>query len=265
MGYADFLATVEREANASRAAAELATRATLQTLGQRINKGEVQDLAEALPAELVPWVFSDRPGQAFDGDEFLRRVAEIEKTDVVTAERHARGVFAALRRILPAAELGDLKAELPAELSVMFTELPWLTGDEFVQQVAKRAGIDARRAVAVTDAVLETLAERFAPGEVDDLISRLPVELDAPLERGRHRADERTQRMSVGPFLRRVVARCGCGIDEARDYTRAVLETLRDAVPEEYFDAIVELPPDYEIVRPLPAERRYSPRGKSKS
>lgn len=49
--------------------------------------------------------------------------------------------------------------------------------DTFLQRVADRAGIPLERARVATDAVLETLAERIAGGEVDDLIARLHVSL----------------------------------------------------------------------------------------
>lgn len=43
----------------------------------------------------------------------------------------------------------------------------------FVSRVAERAGLHVERARRAVDAVLETLAERIAGGEVDDLIARL--------------------------------------------------------------------------------------------
>jgi uncharacterized protein (DUF2267 family) len=97
--------------------------------------------------------------------------------------------------------------------------------------------------------VLETLAERIAGGEVDDLVSRLPVELHEPLKRGRARTGDRATRMSLEQFLARVAEREGVTPAEARVHTRAVLATLREAVgDDEFFDIQAELPGDYAAV-----------------
>jgi uncharacterized protein (DUF2267 family) len=52
--------------------------------------------------------------------------------------------------------------------------------------------------------------------------------------------------MSLEQFLARVAEREGTSTLEAREHTRAVLATLREAVgDDEFFDVSAELPGDY--------------------
>jgi uncharacterized protein (DUF2267 family) len=100
----------------------------------------------------------------------------------------------------------------------------------------------------VTQAVLETLAERIAGGEVKDLISRLPVALHEPLRRGSERSGGKATRMSLDEFVT-VAERTGHSLEQARDDVRAVMVTLREAVgDDEFFDVAVQLPREYDPV-----------------
>jgi uncharacterized protein (DUF2267 family) len=161
-------------------------------------------------------------------------------------------VFAALGRAVSPRELADVAAELPKDFARLLPRGPHvdiLPAETFVKRVAERAGVEEERARAATTAVLETLAERIAGGEVDDLVSRLPVELHEPLKRGRARTGDRATRMSLEQFLARVAEREGVIPAEARVHTRAVLATLREAVgDDEFFDIQAELPGDYAAV-----------------
>jgi uncharacterized protein (DUF2267 family) len=96
--------------------------------------------------------------------------------------------------------------------------------------------------------VLETLAERIADGEVDDLITRLPLPLHAALKRDMARSPG-APRMSLDRFLDRVAEREGVTPEQARTDARAVFITLREAVgDEEFFDITVQLPPEYAVL-----------------
>ena len=256
--YEHFIVTVQQNARISRDAAERATQATLQTLADRLSKGEARDLAASLPAELAPYLFTDTDAQAFGVDEFLRRVAEREGVDLAAAERHARAVFTALGRLVDRGEIDDMTSELPSEFGPLVAEArgrfaSLLPSELFLQRVVERAAIrpeDARRA---TEAVLETLAERIAGGEVDDLIARLPVELHEPLRRGKEAHGGKATRMRLDEFVRRVAEREGVDLDEAREHARAVFETLRDAVGErEFLDVTAQLPEEYATVGARP-------------
>ena len=231
--------------------AERAARATLETLGERIDRGEAQQIAERLPPEVAPWVATAGPAAGFDVDEFLRRVAEREGVGVPEAERHARAVFEVLRHVLER-EFDDVVAELPRNFAPLLglpplPEVP--SGDVFVTRVSERAGLDPHEAEHAIDAVLETLAERIAGGEVKDLISRLPAPLHEPLKRGDATTGGKAIPMSLEEFVLRVADREGVPYEQARDHVRAVLTTLHEVIgDDEWSDVTVELPREYDAV-----------------
>jgi uncharacterized protein (DUF2267 family) len=241
-----FIATVQQAADLGRDKAERAIQAVLGTLAEHLDRGEARDLAGELPPEIAPWVATSGPAERFDLDEFVRRVMELEDVDAETAERHIRAVFIALGRTVSDKELSDIRAELSKDYLPLFPRGPHveiLSGETFLQRVADRAGVTPDAGRRVTEAVLETLAERIAGGEVDDLIARLPLALHEPLERGRERGGDKAQKLSPDEFLRRVAEREGIDPMEAGEHTRAVLLTLREAVgDDEFFDVTVQLP-----------------------
>jgi uncharacterized protein (DUF2267 family) len=103
-----------------------------------------------------------------------------------------------------------------------------------------------------TDAVLETLAERIAGGEVADLMEQLPVELHPALRRGAART-QKAQKMSVDDFVSRVAEREEVLPEYARAHVRAVFETLREAVDHrEFLDVTAQLPAEYAAVGARP-------------
>jgi uncharacterized protein (DUF2267 family) len=257
LDHESFITLVAQRADLGWDAAERATRVVLETLGERIAQGEARDIADELPPELAPYVATTTDAEGFDVDEFVRRVAEREGVDPGTAERHIRAVFTALGRALSPQALRDLGSELSKDYAPLLPRGPYvevLSTTTFVQRVADRAAVypdDARR---LTDAVLETLAERIAGGQAEDLADRLPLALHEPLHRGAQLNGGKATRMSLDDFLRRVAERAGVDLERARDATRAVLLTLREAVgDDEFFDTAVELPEAYrtelELVR----------------
>jgi uncharacterized protein (DUF2267 family) len=254
MDYDRFMEIVEQMAHLDRDGAERATRATLMTLGERIAEGEARDLAAELPPELGPLLSAGPKAEPFDVIEFIRRVAERENVDLETAERHASAVFVALYRAVSPKELSDMLAELPvryyARLLPRGPAVEVMPVDQFLEHVAGRAGVDRDAAWRVTEAVLETLAERIAGGEVEDLVARLDVQLHAPLRRGNARIGGKATRMSLDEFAERVAQRAGTDpLLEARDHIRAVLMTLREAVgDEEFIDVTVQLPQEFDAV-----------------
>jgi uncharacterized protein (DUF2267 family) len=258
-GYERFLDLVQQRAHRSREDAELAARATLRTLAERISPGQARDLAEQLPPELAPWIATTGDAEAFDVDEFLRRVAEREGSDVARAERDARAVFAALGRCVGRRkEIDDLASELPRSFGPLLDEAQGrfvhvMSADTFLAKVADRAGLDPAGARRAADAVLETLAERIAGGEVRHLITQLPVELHAPLKRGDAQSHGAARRMSAAEFVLHVAEREGVTPGEALRHARAVFATLREAVPEqEFLDVTAQLPSDFAAVEARP-------------
>ncbi len=115
-------------------------------------------------------------------------------------------------------------------------------------RVAERAGVDIGEARRATEAVLETLAARIGGGEADDLRTRLPVALHAPLERGKNLSGGKATRMKLDAFVRRVAELEGIPVDIAFEHGRAVLTTLRGAVGErEFLDVTAQLPDEYAV------------------
>lgn len=251
-----FITTIQQRAGISWAKAEQAAQATLETLAERISSGAARDLARDLPSEVTRWLEPHGDAQPFDAVEFVRRVAEREGTDPATAEEHARAVFVALARLVRGGEIADLVSELPNDYAPLLGEATQrrrdLTAPEALpldvirDRVEGRAGLDRHGAERALEAVLETLAERIAGGEVDDLAAYLPEELRPPLERGRERTGGKAQRMSLDEFIYRVAEREGVSAEEALDHAQAVFTTLREVIPDkEWSDLLAELPRGY--------------------
>jgi uncharacterized protein (DUF2267 family) len=252
MNYQTYLSLVQDFLGTDQETAERATRAVTGVLGERIG-------AAYLPAEVAAWLHTAGGARSFDAEEFVRRVAEREGTDPDTAERHITAVLGAMSQALPEREYDHLLARLSKDYTPLLPKAPvapTMSTHAFVGRVAQRAHIDDASALRVAEAVLETLAERITAGEVRDLTARLPVRFHEALKRGVAQADSATRRMSPDEFLRRVAKHAGAGPDQAREYTRAVLATVREATREEFFDVTVQLPPEYwDLIAVGPAHR----------
>lgn len=249
MTYGELVAMVERRAHVDRREAERAIEATMRTLAERLSPDEARQLAAELPPELLGWLHTETPPARFDVDEFLRRVADREEIEVATAELRVRAVFDAVRQAISAEELGDLEATLPQDLHPLLLDLDVITYGEFLDRVAKRIGTNVQGARQPTEAVLETLAERITPGDVDDLVAQLPVPLHEPL---RHGAARRNEHLDPDGFVREVAAREGSDLDDARMHIRGVLAVVREAAGEEYTDITAQLPTRFTPLLPLP-------------
>jgi uncharacterized protein (DUF2267 family) len=254
-----FITMVELESGLGRAEAERAARATIDAFFERLSGGEARDLAQHLPTDLVrpARVLPDRAAETFDLGEFLRRVAELEDTDTDTAARHAEAVLTALRVVVGPKEYAEAVAQLPADYEALIaeTQRPHVEVHslvEFVARVQRRAGIDGGHARRAIDAVLETLAERIAEGEVARLVAQLPGQLRAALEKGAAQTTA-TRRLPVGKFVGLVAEREDATPEQAHEHTRAVLATVADTIGEQdFYETVVrQLPNDYaELLAP---------------
>ena len=94
-----------------------AIRATLMTLGQRIQAGEATDLASNLPME-IGWYLTGpvrEHGERFDWREFVARVAEIEGVDPPEAAYHAQVVMDLVSAVSPPSEIQQIREQLPQD------------------------------------------------------------------------------------------------------------------------------------------------------
>lgn len=98
------------------------TTTVFEVLGQRLSGGEADDLAAQLPTELkTPLDRHTGDAEAFDVDDFLRRVADREGdgTSPEHARAHARAVLTTVARTVSAGEVDNLRSQLPAGYSAL--------------------------------------------------------------------------------------------------------------------------------------------------
>jgi uncharacterized protein (DUF2267 family) len=105
-----------------------AAAAVMCVLAQRLSGGEARDLVMTLPEGLRPRVQAcarhrGERGEAFDYDEFLRRVAAHLDVSGAMAEEITRTVFAAVGRTLPVKERQDVASQLPWDLEQLWRSI----------------------------------------------------------------------------------------------------------------------------------------------
>ena len=117
MRYDEFLGHVQHRARlGSRGEAERATRATLETLAERLVGGEAHDLAAQLPPELARTLqlLDAGIGAKLTLDEFFELVSEREGVELEEATLHARVVIGVLTEAVSMGEIKDVRVQLPA-------------------------------------------------------------------------------------------------------------------------------------------------------
>ena len=96
-----------------------ATRATLQTLGERVQAGEARDLASSLPMEIDFYLVGApaEHGERFDWQEYLDRVQRRggPAADRADAAYHARSVMAVVSDVVPRSAIREIRDQLPAD------------------------------------------------------------------------------------------------------------------------------------------------------
>ena len=108
-----FIAEVRNLADlASNEEAEKATRATLETLSERIAGNEPSNLAAQLPPEIASHVEGSGSGEPFSMAEFYDRVAQREGVSRDEAVRHARAVATVLQTAVTGGEIEDIRSQL---------------------------------------------------------------------------------------------------------------------------------------------------------
>ena len=125
-----FIGQVQARAHLhSRGAAEEATRATLETLAERVDPGLGEDLAAQLPREIgenmlrVTRQTKQGPGaESFDQEEFLSRVAQRSHSDPPQASHNARAVFELLEEATTGGVMDRVRQALPQDLRRLATQ-----------------------------------------------------------------------------------------------------------------------------------------------
>ena len=116
--------------------------------------------------------------------------------------------------------------------------------DDFLALVQEHAGLNSRtRALDITRATLETLAERVTADTADNVASQLPPGIARFL---RNRSGDAGERFAVDEFVHRVAERADIESDEAIRELRIVLQALTGAVTEGQVNHLwAELPGEY--------------------
>src|SRR5919199_2007163 len=92
--------------------AEKATRATLETLRERLAGNEPSNLVAQLPPEMASYVEGSGGQDSFGVDEFYGRVAQREGVSQDEAAKHARAVVTALQPAVTGGELDGVRSQL---------------------------------------------------------------------------------------------------------------------------------------------------------
>ncbi|HEX7746710.1 MAG TPA: DUF2267 domain-containing protein [Micromonosporaceae bacterium] len=118
MNHDTFIDRVAQRAAVSAEQAQILTRATLETLADRLTAGESLDLAAQLPKPLQVALRQRAEGaERFGLAEFSRRVRERAGVDETAATSGIRAVFTTLREAVTSGEFDDLLAQLPREFA----------------------------------------------------------------------------------------------------------------------------------------------------
>lgn len=103
-------------------AAIRATRATLETLAERLGPDEARHLGAQLPHEIQLYLRGAAPPmpERFSSDEFLERVCAREGVDLPESTFHARAVIDVLAEAVPRGEIADVLNRLPDDYRRLF-------------------------------------------------------------------------------------------------------------------------------------------------
>jgi uncharacterized protein (DUF2267 family) len=113
--------------------------------------------------------------------------------------------------------------------------------EEFIDEVARHAGIEPPEAERTTVEVLQELSDRLTGDETWDLLAQLPARLKTAVI-----ISPGAQPIGADEFVARVSRQLGLDEDEARRRIRAVFATLRRAVTlGEFDDVLAQLDPEY--------------------
>ncbi|MBE9206046.1 DUF2267 domain-containing protein [Nostoc sp. LEGE 06077] len=127
MEYHDFITHVQSLSQSnSLEEAELATRATLETIKERIADSDIQDLAAQLPQELSHYLQAQTQdsSQTFNLQEFIHRVSQKENIAPTTTAIHVRAVFAVLQNAINPEKFSRFQAHFSHDYEELFAAPP---------------------------------------------------------------------------------------------------------------------------------------------
>ena len=118
----EFLGQVQNRAHlATLGEAMRATRATLETLAERLGSDETRHLAAQLPHEIQLFLNDGLPvPERFSSEEFLLRVCAREGIDLPLSTSHARAVIGVLTEAVSSGEIHDMLDRLPDDYRRLF-------------------------------------------------------------------------------------------------------------------------------------------------
>lgn len=122
LGSENFVEAVADHGDLSKTHARSASEATLSVLGERLSKGEAEDVAEYLPDRAADWLVPDEPARAldYDYDELLAHVADEENISTERAERHVDAVTDVLAETVGESEFENMASQLPETYEPLF-------------------------------------------------------------------------------------------------------------------------------------------------
>lgn len=118
----EFLGQVQHQARMSSLDEALtATRATLETLGERLHGGEPDHLGAQLTGELQHMLETHREkAEAFSSDSFLQRISEREGVDLPASVFHTRVVLNVLQDAVTPGVMDHVRDQLPDDYQRLF-------------------------------------------------------------------------------------------------------------------------------------------------
>jgi uncharacterized protein (DUF2267 family) len=112
----EFVEAVQNRAGLSRQESADLSRATLETLAERLSDGEARQLSAQLPDGLREYVRPHkRQAERFGLDEFIRKVSEHTALTTEETTRGVGAVLATLREAVTASEFEDVMSQLPGD------------------------------------------------------------------------------------------------------------------------------------------------------
>jgi uncharacterized protein (DUF2267 family) len=97
-----------------------ATRATLETLAERLGPDEASHLGAQLPREIRDYLVIRTPPERFSSEEFFARVGSREGIDLPASTQHARAVIAVLTQAISPSEIDDVLGRLSDDYRSLF-------------------------------------------------------------------------------------------------------------------------------------------------